>query len=453
MAMSKTIRIKKGLDLCIKGSAQLQTADATSIQDYAVKPTDFIGVTPKLLVKEGDAVKAGSPLFYDKNNDAIRFCSPVSGTVKAVVRGEKRVLLAVVVASDGNHTSETFDVAKLGREEIINTMLASGVWTLLRQRPYGIVADPKAKAKAIFVSAFDSNPLAPDYDYMLAGREADFQKGLDVLAKIAKVHLSYNPQMNKSSMFTAAKNVELHQFEGKHPAGLVGTQIAMIDPINKGEAVWTVNAQDVAIIGHLFATGEYRPEKLVALAGPVVDDPKYYKIFAGANLLSITSAVTTNNVRFISGSVLSGSKIEKDGFIGYYDSYVSVIEEGNKYDFMGWLLPGIKKYSFSHTFLSGFFSHCGCNKKFLESREMNTGLHGSVRPLVVTGEFEKVMPLDIYPMQLIKAAIIGDIDLMESLGIYEVEPEDFALCEFVDTSKTEIQTVIRQGLELIRNNS
>lgn len=451
--MSKTIRIKKGLDLCLKGAAQLQTVDSTSIQDYAIKPTDFIGVTPKLLVKEGDTVKAGTPLFYDKNNEAIRFCSPVSGTVKAVVRGEKRKLLAVVVTSDGTHTSESFDTSKLGREEIINTMLASGAWTLLRQRPYGIVADPAAKAKGIFISAFDSNTLAPDYDYVLKGREADFQKGLDILSKLAKVHLSYNPQLNKSSMFTAAKNVELHQFEGKHPAGLVGTQIAMIDPINKGEAVWTINVQDVAVIGHLFATGEYRPEKLIALAGPVVSDPKYFKIFAGANLQTVTSAVTTDNVRFISGSVLSGTQIEKDGFIGHYDSYVSVIEEGNKYDFMGWLLPGFKKYSVSRTFLSGFFARCASNGKSVNCREVNTGLHGSVRPHVVTGEFERVMPLDIYPMQLIKACIIGDIDLMENLGIYEVEPEDFALCEFVDTSKTEIQTVIREGLELIRNNS
>lgn len=451
--MSKTIRIKKGLDLCLKGAAQLQTVDSTSIQDYAIKPTDFIGVTPKLLVKEGDTVKAGTPLFYDKNNEAIRFCSPVSGTVKAVVRGEKRKLLAVVVTSDGNHTSESFDTSKLGREEIINTMLASGAWTLLRQRPYGIVADPAAKAKGIFISAFDSNTLAPDYDYVLKGRESDFQKGLDILSKLAKVHLSYNPQLNKSSMFTAAKNVELHQFEGKHPAGLVGTQIAMIDPINKGEAVWTINVQDVAVIGHLFATGEYRPEKLIALAGPVVSDPKYFKIFAGANLQTVTSAVTTDNVRFISGSVLSGTQIEKDGFIGHYDSYVSVIEEGNKYDFMGWLLPGFKKYSVSRTFLSGFFARCASNGKSVNCREVNTGLHGSVRPHVVTGEFERVMPLDIYPMQLIKACIIGDIDLMENLGIYEVEPEDFALCEFVDTSKTEIQTVIREGLELIRNNS
>lgn len=451
--MSKTIRIKKGLDICIKGSAQKQTIDATSIQDYAIKPTDFIGVTPKLLVKEGDAVKAGTPLFYNKSNERVRFCSPVSGTVKAVVRGERRAILAVVVASDGNHTSETFDTTQLGREEIINTMLASGAWTLLKQRPYGIVADPDATPKGIFVSAFDSNPLAPDYDYMLKGREADFQKGLDVLSKLAKVHLSYNPQINTSSLFTAARNVELHQFEGKHPAGLVGTQIAMISPINKGETVWTVNAQDVAIIGHLFAAGEYRPEKLVALAGPVVDNPAYYKVFAGANLQTITGAVSAANVRFISGSVLSGTTIQNDGYLCHYDSIISVLEEGNKYDFMGWLLPGMKKYSVSRTFLSGFFSRCSCSKKYLEGREMNTGLHGSVRPQVVTGEFERVMPMDIYPMQLYKAALIGDIDLMESLGIYEVEPEDFALCEFVDTSKNEIQAAIRQGLELIRNNS
>ena len=277
MAMSKTIRIKKGLDIQLKGSAQEVVVDATSIQDYAVKPTDFIGVTPKMLVKEGEEVKAGTALFYSKGNEAIRFSSPVSGTVKAIVRGAKRAILAVEVTSDGNHTSEAFTAAdpmKLVREEIINTLLASGAWTMLKQRPYGIVAEPTAQPKGIFVSAFDTNPLAPSYDFMLKGREEDFQCGLNALSKMAKMHLSYNPEMNKSSMFSGAKNVELHQFVGKHPAGLVGTQISMISPINKGETVWTINAQDVATIGHLFAKGEYRPEKMVAVAGPVVEKPQ-----------------------------------------------------------------------------------------------------------------------------------------------------------------------------------
>lgn len=453
--MSKTIKIKKGLDICLKGAPLQQTIDATSIEDYAVKPTDFIGMTPKLMVKEGDAVKAGTPLMYDKQNEGIRVSSPVSGTVKAIVRGEKRAILAVIITSDGKHESEQFtatDPTKLGKEEIINVLRNAGVLSLLRQRPFGTAANPDALPKAIFVSGFDSAPLAVDYEYMLQGRDADLQCGFTALSRIAKVHLSLNPTKN-SAKWESLKNVEIHHFEGKHPAGLVGTQIAMIDPINKGEIVWTINIQDVATLGHLFATGEYCPVKMIALAGPVVNNPQYYKVYAGAQLCKATQTVTASNVRFISGNVLSGSTIAKDGFLGYYDNQVSVLEEGNKYDFMGWLMPGLKKYSASHTFLSGFFSGCKCGKKFLEGREINTGLHGSVRPLVVTGQYEKVMPLNIYPMQLIKACIIGDIDLMENLGIYEVEPEDFALCEFVDTSKTEIQTIIREGLEKIRKDS
>lgn len=453
--MSKTIKIKKGLDICLKGAAQQTVVDATSIEDYAVKPTDFIGMTPKLMVKEGDAVKAGSPLLHDKQNEEVILSSPVSGTVKAIVRGEKRAIQAVVIASDGKHESVAFaaaDPSKLGKEEVVNLLRSAGALSMLRQRPFGTAADPKAQPKAIFVSGFDSAPLAVDYEFMLQGKDEDLQNGFTALSRIAKVHLSLDTQRN-SARWEGMKNVELHHFEGKHPAGLVGTQIAKIDPINKGEVVWTINIQDVAIIGRLVAKGEYRPEKMVALAGPVVEDPKYYKIFAGAQLNEVTKSVKAENVRFISGNVLSGTKVEKDGFMGYYDSEISVLEEGNKYDFMGWLMPGLKKYSASHTFLSGFFSGCKCGKKFLEGREVNTGLHGSVRPLVVTGQYEKVMPLDIYPMQLIKACIVGDIDLMENLGIYEVEPEDFALCEFVDTSKTEIQAIIREGLEKIRKDS
>lgn len=456
MAMSNTIRIKKGLDIVMQGTAELAVSDASQIQDYAVKPTDFIGVVPKLVVKEGDSVKAGSPLFFDKNNPQVNFTAPVSGTVKAVVRGAKRALQAVVVESDGKHESVAFGTEASDRQTIVNTLLASGVWTLIKQRPFGIVPSLEEMPKAIFVSAFDSAPVAPDYDFMLQGRGDEFQKGLEILSKLTsgKVHLSVNPGLNKADFFLNAKNVEIHYFEGKHPAGLVGTQIAKISPINKGESVWVMNPQDVAILGHLFLKGEYRPEKMVAVAGPMAKNPRYYRLFQGACMETLVKEQMVQgegDVRVISGNVLSGTQIMADGFLGISDALVTLIAEGNKYDFMGWLLPGFKKYSFSRTFLSGFFSNCRCNK-FLSKCDLNTGLHGSVRPLVVTGEYEKVFPLDIYPMQLIKACIIGDIELMEDLGIYEVEPEDFALCEFVDTSKTEIQTIIRNGLELVRTN-
>lgn len=451
-----TINIKKGLDIRVKGTAALTTVDATTIQRYAVKPTDYVGVTPKLMVKEGDSVKAGSVLFYDKNNEAARFTSPVSGTVEAVVRGDKRAILRVVVAADGKMDSETFahgNPAEMGREAVVKTLTESGVWTMLRQRPFGLVACPDDTPKAIFVSGFESAPLAPNYNYLIASHEQEFDMGMEVLhTLVSAIHLSINPMLNNTVMPTQ-NYVKMHYFTGKHPAGLVGTQINRIDPVNKGEIVWTIKPVDICIIGHLFLTGQYRPERLVAMAGPVVKNPQYYKMLQGACIESLANNVTDDHVRYISGDMLTGTNIGKNGFMGATDNLLTVLPEGDKYDFMGWLAPGVKKYSFSHTFLSGFFQ-CGSKgcQKFLEGRELNTGLHGGVRPFVVTGEMEKVFPLDIYPLQLIKACIIGDIDLMENLGIYEVEPEDFALCEFIDTSKTEIQNIIRQGLETCRLN-
>ncbi len=455
MSSNSTIKIKRGLDIRVKGSAERCTVEILSCKRYAVKPTDYVGVTPKLLVKEGDRVKAGTTLFYNKNNEQARFTSPVSGVVEAVVRGAKRALLQVVVAADEQHAAEEFahgEVNSLSREQIVETMVQSGVWTLLRRRPFGIVPMTDEKPKAIFISGFDTAPLAADVDYTLAGRQAEWQKGIDVLKRLAgTVHLSINPEMNKAGIVENTKNVELHRFCGKHPAGLVGTQINKISPINKGEAVWTIKPQDVCTIGHLFATGEYRPEQVIAMVGPVVKNPQYYRVLAGASIADMAGNVTDNHVRYISGNMLTGVQIEKDGFLSAAQTELTVLPEGDHYDFMGWLLPGFKKYSASHTFLSGFMQ-CKGSAKMLEKMEMNTNTHGDERPYMVTGQFEKVFPLDIYPLQLIKACVIGDIELMEDLGIYEVEPEDFALCEFVDTSKTEIQSAIRAGLENCRLN-
>lgn len=449
------VKIKKGLDIRVKGIATFSTIDASSIRRYAVKPTDYVGVTPKMLVKEGDPVKAGTTLFYDKNNEQARFTSPVSGTVEAVVRGDKRALLQVVVAADGKHDSETFAYGKadeLQPEQIVNTMVNSGAWTFLRRRPFGLVPHTNDKPKAIFISGFDSAPLAADVDYLLSGRQEEWQRGIDILHRlVATIHLSVNPEVNKSGLLEKTGNVILHHFSGRHPAGLVGTQINKIDPINKGESVWTIKPQEVCTLGHLFITGEYRPEQLVAMAGPVVKTPQYYRLSAGACIESLCDNVTDGHVRYISGDMLTGCNIGKAGFLSAGHSLLTVLPEGDKYDFMGWLLPGLKKYSASHTFLSGFLQGRH-SEKYLERCELNTNTHGDVRPYMVTGQFEKVMPLDIYPLQLIKACIIGDIDLMENLGIYEVEPEDFALCEFVDTSKTEIQSIIRNGLENCRLN-
>ena len=448
-------KIKKGLDIRIPGTAEREVSVLPLRGDYAVRPTDYIGVAPRLFVSEGDRVTAGTPLFEDKNNEGIPFVSPVSGRVKAIVRGEKRALLAVVVEADSERVNNNKNADNNeNTEEIRQQMITSGLWNRLRQRPFGIVPRKDSQPKAVFVSAFDSSPLPVDIDFILHDRKEDFQHGIDVLHKIAgSVCLSLCCGSQRDSFLTTTGNADIHFFDGPHPSGLVGTQIACVSPINKGETVWTVNPQDVAIIGHYFRTGEYQPERTVALCGPGVDKPQYFRLTEGIQVSSVTGGhlmpevSKTGHLRIICGDVLSGISIDADGFLSAGCDKISVIPEGDYYDFMGWLRPNFRKYSFSRTFLSGLLSSFKSqNLKY----DFDTGRHGSLRPLFVTGEFEKLVPLDIYPMQLIKACIVGDIDMMEELGIYEVEPEDLALCEFADTSKTEIQAIIRNALEKIR---
>ena len=483
--MPGTITIRKGLDLPIGGAAEPRLTDARSITTYAVKPTDFVGLTPRLVVEEGDTVCVGDALFVDKHDERIRFTSPVNGHVKAIVRGEKRKLLEVVVEAEFKSTgsdgkaSSTLQTA----DDIKATMLQCGLWTMLRQRPFGTVANPDDKPKAIFVSAFNSAPLAPDYDFALQGKETFFAKGIEALTTLTdgKVHICFRPNQKLVEQLTSSNasqfsiinsKLSIHFIKGPHPAGNIGTQIAKIDPINKGEVIWTMNAQDVAVLGELVTTGIYRPEKVIAVAGPNIKNPHYYRIKAGACISEIIKGQLLNNdypkmdadntakeSRIISGDILSGTQIAVNGFIGAYDDLVSILPEGDYYDFMGWLMPGFRKFSFSRTFLSGFmpkstFKPMGMELPRFESFwKFDTNTHGDERPLVFTGNFERVFPFDIYPTQLIKACIVGDIDLMENLGIYEVEPEDFALCEFIDTSKTDIQAIIREALEKLRKEA
>lgn len=485
------IRIKKGLDINLPGAAHKEVASTPCVSEYAVQPTDYVGIVPKLLVTEGDVVSAGDPLFYDKRLPQVMFSSPVDGVVKAVVRGEKRKLLAVVVASEEKEATELSSNEECrgydGTEsQLREAMCHNGLWTVIRQRPFGLVANPDETPKAIFVSACESYPLAPEAKFVLKGREQDFVIGLQTLSRLTpgKVHLSVREERQEqdadknegtqevpSRFFDSLADgkIQVHTVSGPHPSGNVGVQIARINPINKGELVWTVQLQDVAVIGHWVRTGVYHPIKRVALAGPDVRMPRYYDMIAGTQLRPILEQQLKHKEgeRIVSGDVLSGTSVGIDGYLGARDTLVTVIPEGDYYDFMGWLMPGIKKYSFSHTFLSGFTANTGLGRcitrlsnlagvtwvgRMVNDFEFNTNMHGSVRPLVVTGQFEKVFPFDIYPMQLIKACIIKDIELMEDLGIYEVEPEDFALCEFIDTSKTEIQAVVREALEYIRNN-
>ncbi len=447
--MSKIITLRKGLDINLQGKAEETLAEVPRSSEYAVSPLDFEGVTPKLLVKVGDKVKAGTPLFFNKYNERVLFTSPVSGTVTAVNRGEKRKVLNVTVAADERTDYEEFarlEPSKASREEIVELLLKSGLWPMLVQRPYGIIADPNDVPKAVFISAFDSAPLAPDYNFVLQGEQKNLQAGIEVMRRLTqgKVHLSM--RAGAEGAMPSLRNVELHTFAGKHPVGNVGVQIHHIDPINKGDVVWTVNIQDLAIIGRLFNEGRVDMTKVIAVAGSEVAAPHYVRIVSGASVASILGnnikpQKPGDSVRIISGNVLTGTKVSADGFIGFYANMLTVIPEGDKYELLGWAMPRCNKFSVSHAYFSWL-----CPKK---SYRLDTNLNGGERPFVVTGLYEQYLPMDIYPMYLLKACLAGDIEKMENLGIYEVVEEDFALCEFVDPSKTEIQQIIRDGINLM----
>ncbi len=413
---------------------------------FAVKPVDFPGMVPKMTVKPGAEVKAGTTLFFDKKNEKVKYASPVSGLVLDVVRGERRRILEVIIETKGDEYEDfgKADPEKMDAEEIKKKLLDSGLWPAVRQRPYHIVADPDEKPRSIFISGFDSAPLAPDYDYIIDHLPKEYYlTGIKVLRKLTEGNVYLSLSSNTTSdLLKNTPGVEINYFSGPHPAGNIGVQIHHIAPVNKGETVWYVNLQDIVSIGRLFEEGKYAPDKIVALAGSEVEKPRYYRTRSGASISPIVKGnITSFNVRYISGNVLTGQKIQSDGFIGYYDSMVSVIPEGDYYEFFGWITPGLNKFSLSRTFLTWLMP----GKKY----RLDTNMHGGERAFVVTGEYEKVLPMDIYPMQLLKSILVEDIDRMEQLGIYEVADEDFALCEFICPSKVEIQSIIRKGLDLM----
>lgn len=455
--MSHTIKLKKGFDINLAGKAEKKIAECDQPQTFALKPTDFLGIQrPKLMVAEGDTVKAGTPLLFCKMMEDVKYCAPVSGEIVEIKRGEKRKLLEIKILADKEIISEEFkkfsvsDLPKIEKEEIIGLMLKSGVWPNIIQRPYGIVANPEEAPKAIFISTFDTHPLAPDYDFSLHGEENYIQAGIDILKKLTagRVHLGMNGNSEISPIFSHLKNAELHNVSGKHPAGNVGVQIHHIDPIAKGDLVWTVNPYGVAQIGKLFLEGKYDASKVIALTGSEVKTPQYYKTFTGACIDKfINNNVGENEIRFISGNVLTGEKIKSDGYIGFYHQQLTVIPEGNHSEFLGWILPTTKKLSFHKAFgLLSFLN--GKDKEYV----IDTNTMGEHRAFVQTGVFEKVTPMDILPTYLIKAIMAEDYDEMEALGIYELIEEDIALCEFVDVSKHDLQNILREGLELIKNS-
>ena len=445
--MSSSIRIKKGLDIRIKGEAEKKLGKGIKSNLYAVKPIDFPGLTPKLNVKQGDRVLAGTPLFHDKIHPEVIFASPVCGKVISIVRGDRRKLLEIVVEKDGEEYIDfgKSDPAILTGEKIREKMLKSGLWPVLRQRPYHIVANSNDVPKAIFISGFDTAPLAPDYNFIMDNSsESLFSTGLIALKKLTpgKINLILNGKADNSEVLKKADGVDISYFSGPHPAGNVGVHIHHIDPINKGEIVWFINLQDVISIGRLFEEGRYNHERIIALTGSEVIHPQYYKVLSGMSVSELLKEnITPGNRRIISGNVLTGTKIEPDGYIGFYDSQLTIIPEGDYYEFFGWMMPGFDKFSFSRTFGSSLIPR--------KNYKMDTNLHGGERAFVMTGQYEKVVPMDIYPMQLLKAILAEDIDLMENLGIYEIAEEDFALCEYICSSKVEIQSIVRKGLDLM----
>ncbi len=443
--MSDVIKLRKGLDIRLKGKSETVYAQASAPELYAIKPTDFWGSKPKMAVKPGDKVQAGDVLFFDKNRPEIKFVSPVSGEVMAVNRGERRAIQEVVVKAEGQQAPAEvgkLDVNSASREQVIEKLLNTGAWTYLKQRPYNIVADPSRTPKAIFVSTFDSAPLAPDYDFIIRGNEDAFQAGISALAKIAKVYVANHGQ-SSAKIFQNVKDATVTSFQGKHPAGTVGVQINHISPINAGETVLTAQVQEVVAIGKIFAEGKHDFSRTIVLDGPEVKKPAYFKTSLGAQLSNILKDnVGSDNVRIISGNALTGKTIPADGFLGFYDSQITALKEGNEPEFMGWIAPGLKKFSMSRT----FFSWLSGKKEY----DLNTNMHGQPRAIVVSGEMEKVFPMDIFPEHLIKAILAKDIDKMIELGIYEVVEEDMALCEFVSTSKLPVQKILRNGLSLMQ---
>jgi Na+-transporting NADH:ubiquinone oxidoreductase subunit A len=442
--MSTDIRIKKGLDIKLIGEANQITTALPISSLYAIKPENFHGIIPKLLAKEKSEIKAGEALFFSKADDRVLFPSPVSGEVVEVVRGAKRKILEIKILADKSQQYQDFgkkDITNLSADEIKKHLLSSGCWPFIKRRPYDIIAKPDDTPKAIFVSAYASAPLAADYDYVLKGKEAELQVALMALAKLTtgKVHVS----ANSNSPFANLKGIEFHTVSGPHPAGNVSTQIAKIDPINKGEVVWVVSPQDLVIIGELLLTGKFNAQRIVALTGVQFNSPNYVSVLPGMKIKDIvTDNLKNENNRIISGNVLTGNKVEEEGYLGYYDNQITAIPEGDDYELFGWLVPVFNKISTSRALI---FSWLFPNKKY----NLNTNTNGEHRAFVVTGAYEEVFPLEIYPMQLLKACLYNDLDEMEALGAYEVAPEDFALTEFICTSKQPHQQIIREGLDLM----
>ena len=442
--MANVIKLRKGLDVNLKGKASLETMQTKAVGTFSLVPDDFYGMRPKVVVKEGDSVKAGDALFVDKLHPEVKFVTPVSGTVALVERGERRKVLSVRVKADDKQEGKTFDV----KADPIALLCESGLFAFFRQRPYDVVANPEDKPKAIFVSAFNSMPLAQDFEYVLQGQEKEFQAGLSLLAKIAPVHLGVSVKQ-KAAALTGAKDCTITVFDGPAPAGNVGVQINHVNPINKGEVVWTLGAEEVIFVGRLVLTGKVDLTRTIAVAGSEVKAPKYAKILVGAPLSAVLEGQLDSNksLRIINGNPMVGVQTDKDGFLAAHATEVTVIPNGDDvYEMLGWIAPRCKEFSTSRSYFSWL-------RPKKTEYELDARIKGGERHMIMSGEYDRVFPMDIYAGYLVKAIIAGDIDRQEALGIYEVAPEDFAIAEFVDSSKLELQRIVREGLDILRKEN
>ena len=446
--MANVIKLHKGLDIHLQGKAEEKLIQLKSNGQYALVPDDFEGVTPKVVVKEGDVVKAGDALFVNKQYPEVKFASPVSGKVAEVVRGERRKVLCVKVQADAEQQYVDYgkkDLSKMDAKQVVDALLEAGIFGYINQFPYAVSTNPSVMPKAIFVSALRDKPLAGNFEFEVKGEETNFQTGLTALSKIAKTYLGCGVH----SSFENYQDVEVNVFDGKCPAGNVGVQVNNIDPVNKGEVVWTIGDPTVVLfIGRLLNTGKVDLRRRVALCGSEINSPAYVDMLVGEELSTLLSNSydASKSVRIINGNVLTGRPTTKEGFLGAHTSEITVIPEGNDADEMlGWILPRFKQFSVNRSYFSWL---CGKKDYALDAR-----IKGGERHMIMSGEYDKVLPMDIYGEYLIKAIIAGDIDRQEQLGIYEVSPEDFALAEFVDSSKLELQRIVREGLNILRKEN
>jgi Na+-transporting NADH:ubiquinone oxidoreductase subunit A len=447
--MVKIIKLRKGLDLHLEGEAPTRKTSLKKAEEYGLVPDCFVGITPKVVVKEGDQVKAGDALFVNKNHPEVKFASPVSGTVTSVVRGERRKVLCVKVKADDVQTFADFgqkDVSTMTGEQVMEALLEAGLFGYINQLPYAVSTTPDTKPKAIFVSALRDMPLAGKFEFEVAGNEAAWQTGITALSKIAAVHVGLGVKQDNNALLQT-KDADVNIFDGVCPAGNVGVQVNNVAPVNKGEVVWTVDPTAVLFFGRLFLTGKVDLTRTIAVAGAEVNNPTYVDALVGTPLSVILDGqLKGDNSRIINGNPLTGQKDTQEGFLGAHTAEVTVIPEGNHADEMlGWILPRFKEFSKSRSYFSWL-----CPKK---RYNLDARIKGGERHMIMSGEYDSVLPMDIFGEYLIKAIIAGDIDKMEQLGIYEVAPEDFALAEFVDSSKLELQKIVRNGLDMLRKEN